>query len=379
MKVTFPHLGTMHIFCKAIAETAGINYIVPPKTSKRTLTLGVKNSNECICLPFKIILGNFIEALELGADTIIMVGSGPPCRLGLYDFVQKVILEDLGLPYRWLTIPPKLDWPALLKNREETKELKKELSFKNITTFPYALWIGWKKMMACERLEKLALRIRAREVIKGQTEKALQKALAGLDEAKTGKAIERAIIEGEKILGSVDQDRGRKPLMVAIVGELYTVMDPQINRGVERKLGEMGVEVTRTSWFSSHIMRSLGVGRQNRRERLHFYQASLQYMGYDVGAECNVSIGEAIVRARGGYDGVVHLMPFACMPETTASGILDRVSRDLGFPLLTLILDEQESEGRITTLLEAFVDMLRWRRRQNPQSDLGIKTDELVK
>jgi predicted nucleotide-binding protein (sugar kinase/HSP70/actin superfamily) len=363
MKVTFPHLGTMHIFCKAIAETAGINYIVPPKTSKRTLTLGVKNSNECICLPFKIILGNFIEALELGADTIIMVGSGPPCRLGLYDFVQKVILEDLGLPYRWLTIPPKLDWQALLKNREETKELKKELSFKNISTFPYALWIGWKKMMACERLEKLALRIRAREVIKGRTEKALQKALAGLDAAKTGKAIERAVIEGEKILGSVAQDRGRKPLMVSIVGELYTVMDPQINRGVERKLGEMGVEVTRTSWFSSHIMRSLGVGRQNRRERLHFYQASLQYVGYDVGAECNVSIGEAIVRARDGYDGVVHLMPFACMPETTASGILDRVSRDLGFPLLTLILDEQENEGRITTLLEAFVDMLRWRRQ----------------
>jgi predicted nucleotide-binding protein (sugar kinase/HSP70/actin superfamily) len=364
MKVTFPHLGTMHIFCKAIAETAGIDYVVPPKTSKRTLTLGVKNSNECICLPFKVILGNFIEALELGADTIVMVGSGPPCRLGLYDLVQKVILEDLGLAYRWLTIPPRLDWPALLKNREETKELKKELTFKNIATFPYALWIGWKKMMACERLEKLALRVRAREVVTGRTEKMLRMALAGLDEAKTGKAIQRATIEGEKILGFVDQDGGHEPLRVAIVGELYTVMDPQINRGVERKLGEMGVEVTRSSWFSSHIMRSLGVGRENRRERLRHYQASLQYLGYDVGAECNVSIGEAIVRAKDGYDGVVHLMPFACMPETTASGILDRVGRDLGLPVLTLILDEQESEGRIITLLEAFVDMLRWRRQE---------------
>ena len=364
MKVTFPHLGTMHIFCKAIAETAGIDYIVPPKTSKRTLTLGVKHSNECICLPFKIILGNFIEALELGADTIVMVGSGPPCRLGLYDLVQKIILEDLGLHYRWLTIPPRLDWPALLKNRDETRELKKELSLKNITTFPYALWIGWKKMMACERLEKLALGTRAREVITGRTEKMLQKALAGLDKAKTGRVIKRTVIEGEKILGSVDQDRGRQPLRVAIVGELYTVMDPQINRGVERKLGEMGVEVTRTSWFSSHILRSLGVGRQNRRERLRYYRASLQYLGYDVGAECNVSIGETIVRAKDGYDGVVHLMPFACMPETTASGILDRVSRDLGFPVLTLILDEQENEGRVITLLEAFVDMLRWRRQR---------------
>jgi hypothetical protein len=41
MKVTFPHLGSMHIFCKAIAETAGIPYIVPPETSQKTLTLGL--------------------------------------------------------------------------------------------------------------------------------------------------------------------------------------------------------------------------------------------------------------------------------------------------------------------------------------------------
>jgi len=74
MKVTFPHLGSMHIFCKAIAETAGIPYIVPPETSRKTLTLGVLHSNECICLPFKLILGNFIEALQMGADTIVMVG-----------------------------------------------------------------------------------------------------------------------------------------------------------------------------------------------------------------------------------------------------------------------------------------------------------------
>jgi hypothetical protein len=37
MKVTLPHLGSMHIFCKAIAETAGIPYVVPPETSRKTL------------------------------------------------------------------------------------------------------------------------------------------------------------------------------------------------------------------------------------------------------------------------------------------------------------------------------------------------------
>jgi predicted nucleotide-binding protein (sugar kinase/HSP70/actin superfamily) len=364
MKVTFPRLGSMHIFCKAIAETAGIPYILPPETSRKTLTLGVLHSNESICLPFKIILGNFIEALQMGADTIVMVGSGPPCRLGLYDLVQKVILEDMGLHYRWLTIPPRLSWKAIWKNHEETKELRKELSAKNVIFFPYGLWMGWKKMMACEALEQLAMKVRPTEIMKGETQKRLKKALSWVDEAKTTSALQGAIREGKTLLQDMERDPSRTPFKVAVVGELYTVMDPHINRGVEQKLGELGVEVTRTSWFSTHILRSLRKNKADRAsERIRFFEASKAYLGYDVGAECNISIGEAILRSEEGYDGVVHLMPFACMPETTASGILTKVGKDRDIPILTLILDEQEIEGRIQTLLEAFVEMLEWKRR----------------
>ena len=364
MKVTFPHLGSMHIFCKAIAETAGIPFIVPPETSRKTLTLGVLHSNECICLPFKIILGNFIEALQMGADTLVMVGSGPPCRLGLYDLVQKVILEDMGLHYRWLTIPPRLSWKAIWKNHEETKELRKELSAKNVLFFPYGLWMGWKKMMACETLEQLAMKVRPMEIEKGETQGRLKKALSWVDEAKTARALEEAIRKGKTLLQKMERDPTRIPFRVAIVGELYTVMDPHINRGVEQKLGELGVEVSRTSWFSTHILRSLRKNKADRTsERIRFFEASKAYLGYDVGAECNISIGEAILRSEEGYDGVVHLMPFACMPETTASGILTQVGKDRNIPILTLVLDEQEIEGRIQTLLEAFVEMLEWKRR----------------
>jgi hypothetical protein len=39
------------------------------------------------------------------------------------------------------------------------------------------------------------------------------------------------------------------------------------------------------------------------------------------------------------------------------------VGKDWDIPILTLILDEQEIEGRIQTLIEAFVEMLEWKRR----------------
>jgi predicted nucleotide-binding protein (sugar kinase/HSP70/actin superfamily) len=204
--------------------------------------------------------------------------------------------------------------------------------------------------------------VRAREMVRGSTQRNLQRALRMLDEARAGREITEAVRTGEGIIQAIEQEPGRQPFRVAIVGELYTVMDPEINGGVEQRLGELGVAVTRSSWFSTHIGRSLGVGRGQKKERLSFYQASLEYLGYDVGAECNYSIGETITRAREGYDGVVHLMPFACMPETTAAAVLKQVSKDYRIPVLTLTLDEQDVEGRIQTLLEAFVDMLAWRR-----------------
>jgi predicted nucleotide-binding protein (sugar kinase/HSP70/actin superfamily) len=217
-------------------------------------------------------------------------------------------------------------------------------------------------MMATERLEKLAMAVRAREVARGRTQKNLQRALQILDKAKGWKGIKEALREGERIIQETEQDPGCQPLRVAIVGELYTVMAPEINGGVEQRLGELGVAVTRSSWFSTHINRSLGVGREQKRERLRFYEASEEYLGYDVGAECNYSVGETIIRAKEGYDGVVHLMPFACMPETTAAAVLKQVSKDYHIPVMTLTLNEQDVESRTQTLLEAFVDMLLWRR-----------------
>ena len=72
MKVTFPHMGSLAIPMKALLEEAGLEVVLPPPTSKRTLTLGSRHAPEFACLPLKINLGNYLEALELGADTIII-------------------------------------------------------------------------------------------------------------------------------------------------------------------------------------------------------------------------------------------------------------------------------------------------------------------
>ena len=50
--------------------------------------MGTKHAPETICLPLKIMIGNFIESIEEGADTILLTGS---CGLvdGYYSILRK--------------------------------------------------------------------------------------------------------------------------------------------------------------------------------------------------------------------------------------------------------------------------------------------------
>ena len=74
VKLSFPHMGTVWVPMKALCQELGIDLVIPPQNTTRTLSLGVKHAPEGLCIPFKITLGNFLEALELGADTLLQAG-----------------------------------------------------------------------------------------------------------------------------------------------------------------------------------------------------------------------------------------------------------------------------------------------------------------
>ena len=79
MLITFPHMGNVHIPIKTLLKKLELDIVAPPPITQRTLELGVKHSPEFACLPLKINIGNFIEALVKGADSFIMAGGWGPC------------------------------------------------------------------------------------------------------------------------------------------------------------------------------------------------------------------------------------------------------------------------------------------------------------
>jgi len=222
--------------------------------------------------------------------------------------------------------------------------------------------LGFRKTRAVDELEMKAHQLRPREIEPGSTDKAFQEALQGINNALSLEELELARKRGKEILDAVKIEN-RDVLRVGLVGEIFTLLEPFVNMDIERKLGLMGVEVDRsiylTDWVNDHMLFGLV---QGLRKRGNPRRAALPYLRHFVGGHGWETVGNTVLYARNGFDGVIQLLPFTCMPEIVAQSILPAVSSELGIPVLTLTVDEQTGEAGTITRLEAFVDLLAKRR-----------------
>ena len=94
------------------------------------------------------------------------------------------------------------------------------------------------------------------------------------------------------------------------------------------------------------------------------YKLAEPYLKTLIGGHGRETVGSAIYYSNMGFDGVIQLLPLNCMPEIVAKSILSAVSKDIDFPVMTLVLDEMTGEAGFLTRLEAFVDLLQRRREE---------------
>lgn len=364
MIVTFPHMGNLSIALKAIFTGLGCTVLTPPPVSKRTLALGVKHAPETVCLPFKVTLGNFIEALELGADTLITCGGVGPCRLGYYAEVQQGILRSLGYDFTMVVFEPNL--PDVLHS---IRRLAPRLGLWQVYQ---AFRLGLAKMNALDDLERQVSCLRAREAAPGSADAVWQDARQAIDGAADLATLKRIRQDAAARLAALPVRAGPAPLRIGIVGEIYVMLEPFVNLDLVRRLGSMGVEVHQTMYLSDYVNGHLF----RRREYLDLFHrlATLAqpYLGHYVGGHGLKSVAYTLHMGQSGYDGLIHVFPFTCMPEVVAKNILPKAASDAAIPVLSLAFDEQSGEAGIVTRLEAYVDLLRLRQIQPRGSNLKV-------
>lgn len=356
MKLSAPHMGNLHIMLDDLLGRLGVEYIKPPPTTSRTLELGAKHSPEFACIPLKYNIGNFIEALESGADTLVIAGGHGPCRFGYYGIIEERILRDLGYEFDFLMLEPFNDgaW-AFYKTFER---LSPGLSIRKLWKI---LKVSFAKGRAMDRLYKRALQVRAYEVKPGATTRALGRAERILARAHTREEIEAAAAKSLAVIDAVAQDPDRDVLKVGIVGEFFLLLEPFSNFEMEETLGHKGAYVERCVWVTDWIA-------PNRNNHIYGFPKKLveekaePFLSHNVGGEGRETIGSIVLFAERGFDGIIQLLPFGCMPENIATSIIPKVQEHFDIPVLTLAFDEQTGRAGVLTRVEAFMDLLKSRR-----------------
>ncbi len=359
-KVAFPHMGLIYVAWSAALRKVGVEPFIPPYTSKKTLSLGTKHSPEAICLPYKLILGNFVEALDGGTDYVAMITSPGICRLGEYGKCIQNALHDLGYDARYIEL-------QLYDGIKGMYKFLQELTGKNNPVlFASAIILAIRKVFLIDDLQTKLNYLRAREIQFGDAEKAFNKAVKIVEREdslfRLKKAKELAFAEMNK----VKIDPNREILNVDVTGEIYLVCDQFSNQNIERELGKMGVDV-RISLTVSSFLKDAIIPKIFRKGETHLQRANRlakPYLMRDIGGDALECVSDVAYANERGIDGIIHISPFTCMPEIMSQNIFPAMRENCEIPILPLIMDEQTGKAGYITRLEAFVDLMKRRKRK---------------
>jgi predicted nucleotide-binding protein (sugar kinase/HSP70/actin superfamily) len=374
LKVTFPHMGNFYISFKSLLYELGVEPVMAPFTTQRTIALGAKFAPEFACLPFKINLGNFIEAIEAGAECIFMVGGSGPCRLGYYGEVQREILQENGY---------KADFVLLEAPNHQIDQLwgtlKHYLPKHRPQHLARAWQIFWQKATTIDNFDRLANRTRPLVTDSEACDRLQDHFYSQIDHAAAITEIKRIYHEAIDHLAQLPKKEAASPLKIGLLGEIFMVLEPRVNFQIERAMGAMEIEVWRTIYITDWIKENFYYKyfKPSRHKSLH--QLAEPYLKNYVGGHGLESVAHTVKSGISHYNGIVHLAPFTCMPEIVAMQIIPQIANELTIPVLSLIIDEHSAEAGIQTRLEAFIDLLNFRKHKlHQESVINPKPGQLI-
>jgi len=325
---------------KTFLEELGQEIVLSPPTSRDILDQGVKDAVNDACIPIKVYHGH---AAWL-ADKVDYIFSPRLVSVRLFgDFGTETFCPKfLGLPDMVRLTVDKL--PPLLDTRVGIKKDPKEI-------FNIAAEIGeqlGKSAADSKRACKRALEVHQKYkkmLTKGVLPPdALAQMFPGEQEQsrKGASQSKKAALAAQQL---ADEGPG---LNIAVVGYPYAIYDDYINGGI---LGLLSKERVRV--FTQDMLSDKVLNRQARnlpKSTFWYFSNRAVYGGLHYMKQKRV-------------DGIIHITAFACGPDSVVDRLLEiEAHRHSSKPYLSITIDEHTGEAGIRTRVEAFIDMLNYRR-----------------
>jgi len=347
-------MGNICLAAKAFFDALQIPCVVPLHNNKKTLKTGAYLSPEEICLPFKIMMGNYIDCLERGADTILITGSCGPCRFGEYCELQMNLLKKFGYSADMIVLDAPFDigkeafWQRL---RSVTKGSRAGRA-KKLDALRKAIQI----LKLADQIDASANARAGYEASRGECKRLRAEAKAHALSTSSPHEMRHTLLTCLDRLRSIRLDPTRRPVHITLVGEIYTMIEPFSNLYIEEKLMDLGAcsirPLTPSWWIKDLLLKPLGINS------LRIRSDAKKYLPAGAGGHAKETIAHVAQAARAKSDGVIQVFPLGCMPEIVTKAVLPAIQKQMGIPVMTLVVDEVTGEAGYLTRIEAFLDML---------------------
>jgi predicted nucleotide-binding protein (sugar kinase/HSP70/actin superfamily) len=374
------------------------------------LDLGKKYTSGKECFPCQVTLGDILlflksEKEKRGSDfdpenyLYFLPESDGPCRFGMYNTFQRMVLDTF----------PEMDRVKIVSiTAKDGYSLDGVIDKSRVLDFRKASYVA---VVVADIMERLLWRIRPYETRQGiadafieqsrrQMESLFETRAAATDFGGILDKLEEIVKTGRTL---IDPAIPRKPL-IGIVGEIFLRMHTNSNQDLIHALESHGAEVVNSSLAEWVNYVTYGQLRENKinfrlslqqgnlgglKGHLHkiissgadlFYQEMRQKQFYkratrlidlehdhkishlekqlkkediftfDVTTETCVSIAAILQFVKEGYNGVVNVYPFTCMPGMTTSAIVKPVMNRMRVPYLDTPYDGSFQPGRETAI-----------------------------
>ena len=388
----------------AVFRSFGINARV--METYKGLELGKEYTSGKECFPCQITTGDILYFLESEKKRLkdkfdpkkyvyFMPESNGPCRFGMYNKYQRIVLDSFSdfrdIKIATLSTADGYSLAGLIE-RDKVKDLRK-----------VAYW----SIVVGDIMDRLLWRIRPYEKEEGMADDFIEDAMHRMEDVfeRYGQKkdlnrimdhLDEIISEGKEV---IDPRIPLKP-KIGIVGEIYVRTHVHANQHIIKMLEKYGAECVNASiseWINYTTydrLRDAKIGfrlsikqwkfkqvKEYIKEMMHyraelFYQEMMQekiykrarsildisedhrighleeilkeedIYSFDVGTEACLSIPTIIHYVREGFNGVVNVYPFTCMPSTITSAVIRPIIADMKVPYLDAPYDSSVQPGR---------------------------------
>jgi predicted nucleotide-binding protein (sugar kinase/HSP70/actin superfamily) len=374
------------------------------------LDMGKEFTSGKECFPCVVTLGDILlfmkrerERLGDGFDPenyiYFMPEANGPCRFGMYNKYHRIVLDSF----------PDLNRVKIAAlSSEDAYSLDGLIPEEQMQDFRKVAYLS---LVVGDILDRLLWRTRPYErqegIADGFINKAMERMTESFSKHSSNKKLSPILNDLSEIVkeakGIIDPHIPKKPL-IAVVGEIYVRTHLKSNQDTIRTLERYGAEAVNASiaeWVNYTSYDQLRLAKtalrlnlkrfrlKELRESLSMYlkyrlNLFYQYMqqrrvyrmvqnyidieedhkighleralkknntfSFEIGTEACLSIASALELAHRGYNGIVNIFPFTCMPSNLTSSIAKPLMAKLNIPYIDVSYDGSFQPGREAAL-----------------------------